>query len=179
MRVCRPKGFSSASTAMSTALRRSPDARHAIRFAAPVPVNDKAPQPAIVTILLCQHRWNADRLIDKYMDAPEQTLRAAGEPAPSARPPHSPAKPPAKRARISLAAPEPFVCEICFDAPAPDSASTLRCGHRFCNACWASYADGKIRDEGVCMVPCMADKCACVLDAPTLRRVVEPAVYER
>jgi ariadne-1 len=122
------------------------------------------------------------------MDSPEQTLRAAGEPAPApapasgsgSAPPRSPTMPPAKRARYAPApATPPFTCEICYDEPAASDASTLRCGHRFCNGCWGAYASSKVKDEGRCMLPCMSSGCACIVDAPTLRRVLDAGAYDR
>jgi ariadne-1 len=136
-------------------------------------------QSPTAKILLCQHRWNVDRLIDKYMDSPTQTLHAAGEPAnANMNIPTSPTPPPAKRARYAAQLPT-FTCEICFDEPSPEGSTSLRCGHKFCNNCWDAYASTKIKDEGKPMIACMSEGCQTIMDEPTLQKVVDPKVYQR
>jgi ariadne-1 len=109
------------------------------------------------------------------MDAPDEVLAAAGEPsADTAHPPLSPLLPPSKRPRL-----EEFECQICLNIPSERSAHTLRCGHRFCNDCWSAHIEEKVKGEGKVIIPCMESGCKTAVDEVSLRRLVEPAIYDR
>jgi ariadne-1 len=143
-------------------------------------------QLPIVKILLIHFRWNQDKLIEKYMDAPDAVLRDAGEPAP----PASPTFPPAKRARLTQStsstdtsdatfAEHDFTCNICYDTPPPEEQFALRCSHKFCVGCWGAYVAEKIKGQGQIRVTCMHEECKAVVDEPSIERLVDAACYDR
>lgn len=125
-------------------------------------------------IMLLQYRWNEDRLMEKYMDSPDDVLREIGEPANAV--PSSPVFPPAKRARLST--PEEFTCGICYDTPPREDASTLRCTHQFCNACWNAHLTQKIKGEGSVLMPCMAEGCRTQVGDAFIRKL-DLTLYDR
>ena len=134
---------------------------------------------------------NNERLIEKYMDNPNTLNVKAGIcPAPpppvaslsSGRVPTSRTKPSsssakrttrrtttadsAGRSKTSVtpepqAAPEPFVCQICFDESQTQSFN-LSCGHTFCKDCWIAFLTSKIREEGEASISCMAPDCSLI-----------------
>lgn len=129
--------------------------------------------------MMVHYRWNQDRLIEKYMDSPDEVLRIIGEPA-NVPVPESPMFPPAKRARLEpRATQEEINCGICYDTPSAEDASALRCMHQFCNSCWEAHLIQKIKNEGQVLVPCMADGCKTIADEPSIKRLVDAACYDR
>lgn len=160
------------------------------------------PQHPIATILLQHFRWNEDKLLEKYIDSPQNVLREVGEPqnvaipsstsnatstslsnaaslpsatAVSSSPDNLP--PPSKRARFT--APEEEVCMVCLNAPGADGFYSLRCGHTFCRECWAQYTSAQVRGEGRCLFKCMQDGCLTHVDEDALRCIATPTVFER
>ncbi|KZT74024.1 putative ring-finger protein ariadne-1 [Daedalea quercina L-15889] len=127
----------------------------------------------IASILLQHFRWNRDRLIERFMDDSVAVLTDAGEPNVA---PSSPNPRPSKRARLDT--PTEFMCPICCDT---DSANVFRsrCGHEFCETCWATYVTGKIKEEGQCLFNCMQDGCKTAVDEPSIEKLVAKGVFER
>ena len=55
-------------------------------------------------------------------------------------------------------APEPAICQICFDDE-QTSMTSLSCGHKYCTDCWSTYIRGKVREEGEVDIGCMMPEC--------------------
>ncbi|KAH9842518.1 uncharacterized protein C8Q71DRAFT_793976 [Rhodofomes roseus] len=127
----------------------------------------------IASILLQHFRWNRDRLIERFMDDSTAVLADAGEPEDA---PSSPNPRPSKRARLDT--PTEFMCMICCDTD-PANIFRSRCGHEFCEACWATYVTGKVKEEGQCLFNCMQDGCRIVVDEPSIEKLVAKPVFER
>ena len=132
-------------------------------------------QSPIVSILLQHFRWNRERLIDRYMDDSAAVLADAGEPDAL---PSSPNPRPSKRARLDTSSATDFMCAICCDTE-PEDVVRLRCGHEFCEACWATYVTSKIKEEGQCLFNCMQDGCRTAVDEASLEKLVPAAVFQR
>ncbi|KIJ23140.1 hypothetical protein M422DRAFT_39761, partial [Sphaerobolus stellatus SS14] len=138
-------------------------------------------QNPIASILLRHFRWNKERLIDAYMESPEQVLTSSGEPSPVASPnsptPNTPR--PSKRARLT---PEEvvFMCPICCDDIKEETGLFKeRCGHTFCTSCWKDYVIGKVKEEGQCDFTCMQDGCKTVVEERTVKELVDEPVLKR
>jgi ariadne-1 len=136
-------------------------------------------------ILLRHFGWNKERLIERYMDAPEKVNREAGVHEDPSHP--------------RMQALSDFTCDICFtsadDMPvpppkdkakgkkaAPPTLNTLAmaCNHRFCVDCYRTYLEQKIRIDGESRrIQCMEEKCNIVVDEHTVEMVVSPALVER
>ncbi|KDN42290.1 putative ariadne-1 protein [Tilletiaria anomala UBC 951] len=150
-------------------------------------------------ILLRHMSWNKERLIERYMDAPEDVKYEAGVMDDPARP-----------RILQMTYDDDFTCEVCYtstdelpatstpkgksatkskarsaDVPPPDgqpfvSTLALGCGHRFCKNCYSEYMLRKIREEGESRrVQCMDDKCKLVVDERTVSLLVTPDILEK
>jgi ariadne-1 len=102
------------------------------------------PEAAAVS-LLCDWRWNRERLLEAYMNDQEGTLRKAGVmcrcfPLPEAT-----------NAKIGD-------CHICMESLSDGNVQTLSmpCGHTFCVSCWREYLDNVINLEGA---TCLGASC--------------------
>ncbi|KAF9108747.1 hypothetical protein BGX27_008247 [Mortierella sp. AM989] len=117
--------------------------------------------------LLRNHKWNKERLIEKYMDTPQEILDQAGVVLDEEQP--------ALQDR-----PEGFVCLICFDDDSLGSALGLRCGHIFCQPCYEQYLTQKIVEEGECRaILCPESGCSVAVDEQVINSVVEHSVMQK
>ncbi|KAF9351191.1 hypothetical protein BGX26_010740 [Mortierella sp. AD094] len=117
--------------------------------------------------LLRSHKWNKERLIEKYMDTPQEILDQAGVVL--------------GETQASLQKrPKGFVCLICFDDDSVGSALGLRCGHVFCQPCYEQYLTQKIAEEGECRaILCPESGCSVPVDEQVISSVVEPSVMQK
>ncbi|RDA91862.1 hypothetical protein CP533_3684 [Ophiocordyceps camponoti-saundersi (nom. inval.)] len=118
-------------------------------------------------ILLRHFRWNKERLLEDYMDQPEQVLEAAGLRNNA-------------RALPKLEIIQGFVCEICCEDDDGLQSFALKCGHRYCIDCYRHYLTQKIRGEGeAARIQCPADGCGRVLDSRSLDLLVTAELTDR
>lgn len=118
--------------------------------------------------LLRHFGWDADKLLDKYTEAPEETLIVAG-----VLPRHDVDAPGTKRARLA------FTCSICFDEEDVQPVSAA-CGHQFCDACYTYYIRQKITEEGESFrICCPHEKCKVVVPYRLVMQLMDSAVQER
>ncbi|KAK3812183.1 MAG: hypothetical protein J3Q66DRAFT_349608 [Benniella sp.] len=115
--------------------------------------------------LLRSSKWNKERLIERYMDKPDEILDQAGVVLDAAQAP-------------VLKHRQDFLCGICFDDDSTEPSLELRCGHAYCQACYEHYVTMKIVEEGQCRnILCPGAGCKVVLDEQTISKVVqEPAM---
>lgn len=122
--------------------------------------------PEAAAILLRYLRWNKERLIETYMEKPEELLEAAGLSSDASEPP---------RTKIICG----FTCEICCDDEEPETYA-LKCGHRYCVDCYRQYLAHKIKDEGeAARIQCPTSGCKRIVDSKSLEMLVTPEVEER
>lgn len=125
-------------------------------------------QPPEITAILLRHmRWNKERLIEQYMDRQEEMLEAVGLGE------DNEGKPQIKKM-------QKFSCEICCnDEPGIDTFA-MKCGHRFCAACYKQYLSQKIKEEGeAARIRCPGDGCNRVVDSKSLDLLVASELKER
>ena len=125
-------------------------------------------QPREATAILLRFgRWNKERLIEQYMDNPEDILEKAGlGKDPSRKPPRLETLP-------------DFMCDICCD-DSPGESFAMRCGHRFCVGCYQQYLSQKIKGEGeAARIKCPGDGCNRIVDAKSLDLLVTPDLTDR
>ncbi|WFD05651.1 RBR-type E3 ubiquitin transferase [Malassezia vespertilionis] len=128
-----------------------------------IPTSDAA-------VLLRHFQWNKERLIERYMDSPEEVKWEAG----IADNPNCPK-------HIEL---ENFTCDVCFmsgeDYGGKIETVSLPCGHRYCIDCYKHYAEQKVREEGESRrIQCMNEKCKLIVDELTMSIILTPATMER
>ncbi|OHF04500.1 IBR domain-containing protein [Colletotrichum orchidophilum] len=120
-----------------------------------------------VAILLRHFRWNKERLIEDYMDAPNKVLEAAGLGSNVAGPP-------------KLEAIPGFVCDICCEDDEGLQTFSLKCGHRYCHDCYRHYLTQKIREEGeAARIQCPAEGCGRIIDSKSLDLLVASDLNSR
>lgn len=102
--------------------------------------------------------WDNEKLLEKFMDSPEDVLRSAGEPEPIGNEPVSATQ---------------FSCCICLDDYEPADQFSIRCRHVFCRSCWTFYITDKIRGEGQVDMKCMEQDCPTIVDAVTVASIVD------
>ncbi|RMJ08520.1 hypothetical protein CDV36_011865 [Fusarium kuroshium] len=107
-------------------------------------------------ILLRYFRWNKERLLEDYMDRPEKVLEAAGLGSGMAVQPQLEVIP-------------GFTCDICCEDEDGLESFAMKCGHRYCVACYRHYLTQKIREEGeAARIQCPSDGCGRILDSASL-----------
>jgi ariadne-1 len=122
--------------------------------------------PEAAAILLRYLRWNKERLIETYMDKPEELLEAAGLGSDASAPP---------RTQVISG----FTCDICCDDEEPETYA-LKCGHRYCVDCYRQYLAHKIKDEGeAARIQCPTSGCKRIVDSKSLDMLVTPDVGQR
>ncbi|KXH66584.1 IBR domain-containing protein [Colletotrichum salicis] len=120
-----------------------------------------------VAILLRHFRWNKERLIEDYMDAPNKVLEAAGLGSNVAGPP-------------KLEAILGFMCDICCEDEEGLQTFSLKCGHRYCVDCYRQYLTQKIREEGeAARIQCPAEGCGRIIDSKSLDLLVASDLNSR
>ena len=135
-------------------------------------------------MLLREYNWNSERLIEKYMDNPTKVQVDAGVQRPVANGPSAPKEPltPRRSTRKSTLPVVPpstkFVCPICCDDK-PAATISLQCGHQFCDSCWTQYLEGKIHDEGECIIRCMENGCNLLVPDSFVKEHGAPKEYDR
>lgn len=125
---------------------------------------------ADAAVLLRHFHWNKERLIERYMDAPEQVKWEAGV-----------LDNPASQKLLTLSN---FTCEVCFmsadDYDGQIDTMALACGHRYCIPCYTQYVEQKVREEGESRrIQCMNGACKLVVDEDTMSKLLPAAVLER
>jgi ariadne-1 len=112
--------------------------------------------PESAAILLRFARWNRERLIESYMDDPEEILEEAGLGDNFAETPRTKVVP-------------GFMCTICCEDDDGLETYAMRCGHRFCVECFRHYLAQKIREEGeAAKIQCPQDNCHRIVDSKSL-----------
>lgn len=117
--------------------------------------------------LLRAFKWNKERLIEQYMDSPQEILDRASVVLDEARAP-------------VLELRQGFVCGICFDDDSTVPSLELQCGHGFCQSCYEHYVTQKIVEEGECRgIVCPGVGCKIALDEQTVNKVVQASVMAK
>ncbi|KAI8603059.1 hypothetical protein EDD21DRAFT_302846 [Dissophora ornata] len=117
--------------------------------------------------LLRSFKWNKERLVERYMEMPQEILDQAGVVLDEAQAP-------------VLKRPAGFMCLICFDDSPTIPVLGLRCGHMFCQPCYDQYLTQKIVEEGECRRICCAEsRCCVVIDEETISKIVQEPVMEK
>ncbi|OIW08698.1 hypothetical protein TanjilG_03374 [Lupinus angustifolius] len=65
-----------------------------------------------------------------------------------------------------------LMCEICTDDVPSDEATSMDCGHCFCNSCWTEHFVVKINEGQSKRIRCMAHKCYSICDEAVVRTLL-------
>ena len=123
--------------------------------------------PEATAILLRYMRWNKERLIDTYMEKPEELLETAGLGQDASDIP-------------STTKVKGFTCDICCEDDDELQTYALKCGHRYCVDCYVQYLTSKIKDEGeAALIQCPTSGCNRIIDSKTLEFLVTAKLKTR
>ncbi|KAJ5637912.1 hypothetical protein N7490_007791 [Penicillium lividum] len=123
--------------------------------------------PESAAILLRFGRWKQEKLIEGYMEHPEETLEEAGL--------GTNFEGTAKTEVVPA-----FMCDICCEDGPDLETYAMRCGHRFCVDCYRQYLAGKIKEEGeAARIECPGDTCHRIVDSRSLDLLVTNDLKER
>ena len=125
-------------------------------------------QPLEAAAILLRHaRWNKERLIESYMDKPEQILERAG-------------LGPEASAEAQAMAVAGFMCDICCEDEGELQTYAMKCGHRYCVDCYQQYLAQKIKEEGeAARIQCPKDGCSRIVDSRSLDLLVPADIKSR
>lgn len=117
--------------------------------------------------LLRSFKWNKERLIERYMENPQEILDQAGVVLDSDK--------------ITITQrPAGFLCEICYDDSPVGGALGLSCGHIFCHGCYEQYLTQKINEEGECRrILCPESGCSVLVDEANIKRIISPSTLTK
>ncbi|OAQ25430.1 RING finger domain-containing protein [Linnemannia elongata AG-77] len=117
--------------------------------------------------LLRSFKWNKERLIERYMENPQEILDQAGVVLDSDK--------------ITITErPTGFLCEICYDDSPVGGALGLSCGHVFCHGCYEQYLTQKINEEGECRrILCPESGCSVLVDEANIKRIISPSTLTK
>ncbi|KAJ3330632.1 hypothetical protein HDU76_005216 [Blyttiomyces sp. JEL0837] len=117
--------------------------------------------------LLRYFRWNKERLIERYMDSPEEVCAAAGVVVDSSKQP-------------KLIPVDGFECGICCNDEPGLLTLALSCGHRFCEGCYTRYLTQKVREEGESRrIQCLDSQCKVIVDEKTVELAVDKETHQK
>ncbi|MCO5607859.1 hypothetical protein L7F22_062061 [Adiantum nelumboides] len=111
--------------------------------------------------LLIYERWNYERLCENLAEkGREQLFMEAGLSLEASAAP--------RKHHLSCS----FTCETCFEDVLSEHATTMDCGHTFCNECWTSYFVVKIEEGQSRRIRCMAHNCRSICDEDDIKELV-------
>jgi ariadne-1 len=123
--------------------------------------------PESIAILLRHMRWNKEKLLEVYMDRPEEVLEEAGLGPNASRAP--------KTEVING-----FTCEICYEDGLDLQTYAMVCGHRYCVDCYSHYLWQKVQEEGeAARIRCPRDGCHHIVDSKSLKLLVDDKIKDR
>ncbi|KAF8461121.1 hypothetical protein BDZ91DRAFT_772952 [Kalaharituber pfeilii] len=118
-------------------------------------------------VLLRHFKWQKERLIEQYLNNPEEVLEGAGLTASDERPP-----------KIEKVA--GFVCDICCDDEPDVETFALKCNHRYCRNCYQAYLEQKIKGEGESgRIQCPCEGCSTLVDSKAIKFLTSSPITER
>lgn len=115
-------------------------------------------------ILLIHYRWDYERLCGNLAEkGKEQLFMEAGLPPVASAGPCF---------RFPGKLPYLVPCDTCFEEVSAEEATTMDCGHTFCNDCWTQHFLVKIKDGQSRRIKCMAHNCKAICDEDAVRKLV-------
>mmetsp|Transcript_14211 Transcript_14211/g.42929 ORF Transcript_14211/g.42929 Transcript_14211/m.42929 type:complete len:605 (-) Transcript_14211:1274-3088(-) len=127
-------------------------------------------------LLLMHHRWQKEPLFGAMAERGERAVLHVARVTPrnpGEAPPCSPVK------GEAAVATEEISCKCCFCDVSPAEATSMGCGHAFCNDCWTQHFCVQIRDGNCRLIACMAPGCGAVCDDEQVLQLLQPATSLR
>lgn len=117
--------------------------------------------------LLRQYKWQKEKLIEQFMDHPDEVTKSAGILS-------------GETVQPKLEYVKGFTCDVCFEDGPKLKTFALMCGHRFCADCYGQYLTQKITEEGESVrIECMAEECNVTVNAKAVSLLCSPKTHVR
>eukprot|EP00249_Psilotum_nudum_P023988 c29050_g1_i1 orf=252-2135(-) len=114
--------------------------------------------------LLIYHRWDVERLFGNLAEKGKEKLFVeAGLSLDTSSGPWITMRQPSS---------DYITCETCFEEVPLGMASTMDCGHSFCNDCWTQYFLVMIKEGQSRRIKCMQHNCNAICDEDVVRQLV-------
>ncbi|CAN6447671.1 unnamed protein product [Victoria cruziana] len=121
--------------------------------------------------LLIYHRWDVEKMLAMLEEIGKDAL--FNEAGVSVSNPKN---------KNSLCSKTSIACEICIEEVPLTNATSMDCGHCFCNDCWTEHFVVRISEGQSRRIRCMAHKCNTICDEAVVRNLLiakDPAVAVR
>ncbi|KAL7048932.1 hypothetical protein ACKWTF_003534 [Chironomus riparius] len=99
--------------------------------------------PSLAKVLLNEHRWNSNDIIDRYRDNASNLLVSSRIKSGNGK----------KVAHVTL------LCPVCIQSHTFDKFQNLSCGHSFCKNCWSMHFEIQVSQGISTQIRCMAAGC--------------------
>lgn len=126
--------------------------------------------PSLAKVLLHQHKWNTNEVIEKYrnnaagllvgfiLKGPKQFQRLKCENFQVS----------AKVKSVKRLSSKSQMCPVCITSHRTDKFYCLSCGHNFCKDCWTQHFEIQIGQGISTQIGCMAPKCDIIVPEDTV-----------
>lgn len=102
--------------------------------------------PSLAKVLLHEHKWNTNEIIEKYQDNANNLLISAKVK-------------PANGAGCNRMTFRSQMCSVCLQTQSSDKFFSSTCGHSFCKDCWSTHFETQINQGISTTIGCMAARC--------------------
>lgn len=99
--------------------------------------------PSLAKVLLNEHRWNSNEIIERYRDNASNLLVSSRIKSGNGK----------KVAHVTL------LCPVCIQSQTFDKFQSLSCGHSFCKNCWSMHFEIQVSQGISTQIRCMAAGC--------------------
>ena len=108
-------------------------------------------------LLLYHFRWDSEKLIDAYLDSPEEILQKV-----------------IGKANTVVSRSSCRQCNICLNCCQTSEMTGASCGHHFCISCFTCYLNGKIKESYIPFIKCPQYGCQQFIEDTVLRSMLMP-----
>lgn len=120
--------------------------------------------PSLSKVLLHEHKWNADNIVEKYRDNASNLLVSSRIKSGTGK----------KVAYVTL------LCPVCIQTQPFDKFHNLSCAHPFCKSCWSMHFEVQVSQGISTQIRCMAAGCdVLVPEDAVLTLVSRPNVRDK
>lgn len=134
--------------------------------------------PSLAKVLLLEHEWQANEIVEKYNRNPNGLLIRS-----RIKPQNVPAKKPVPNECSSSSSQQSSsqqTCTVCASNHSTQNYFNLSCGHSFCKDCWATFFETQINQGISTAIGCMASKCNVrVPEELVLSLLTKPAIRDK
>lgn len=120
--------------------------------------------------LLAFFAWDKERLLEAYIENPEEVCKKSGVPYP---PPSTDVQTEKQESE-----PEDFECPVCY-MESNEWTLSPHCGHKFCDSCWSYNLELQITEGHAIDIHCMQSGCTTLISEDVIQKLVNDTLYEK